>query len=90
MAVAKLTSKGQVTIPMEVRQKLRLKPGDRIDFVLEKGGEVRVKALKRPITDLLGILKGAGRRPLSVEEMKEVVVEAAAADWRRIRTQKRR
>jgi AbrB family looped-hinge helix DNA binding protein len=89
MPVATLTSKGQITIPIEVRRKLRLKPGDRIDFILEQGGGVRLKAHKRPLADLLGMLKGAGRRPLSVEETKEAVLDAVAEDWRRIRAQKR-
>jgi AbrB family looped-hinge helix DNA binding protein len=48
MVTVKLTSKGQVTIPIEVRRKLRLKPGDRIDVIIEDGGGVRVMARKRP------------------------------------------
>jgi AbrB family looped-hinge helix DNA binding protein len=88
MPVATLTSKGQITIPIEVRKKLRLQPGDRIDFILEEGGKVRLKARKRPLTELLGILKGAGRRPPSVEETKGAVLDAIAGDWRRIRAQK--
>ncbi|MGH3545797.1 MAG: AbrB/MazE/SpoVT family DNA-binding domain-containing protein [Mycobacteriales bacterium] len=34
MAVATVTSKGQITIPAQVRRTLRLKPGSRVDFVL--------------------------------------------------------
>jgi AbrB family looped-hinge helix DNA binding protein len=90
MAVATITSKGQITIPVQVRKKLRLKPGDRVDFILEEGGAVRLKAHKRPLTDLLGVLKGAGRRPLSVEETKQAVLDVAEDDWRRVRYQKRR
>jgi AbrB family looped-hinge helix DNA binding protein len=83
MAVATLTSKGQITIPVVVRRKLGLKPGDRIDFVMEASGEVRLKAKKRPLADLLGILRGSGKKPLSVEEMHDAVLDAAAEDWSR-------
>lgn len=87
MAVATLTSKGQITIPVEVRRKLGLKPGDRIDFVMEAGGEVRLKAKKRPLGDLLGILRAAVKMPLSVEQMHHAVLEAAREDWSRLRSQ---
>ena len=89
MAFATLGSKGQITIPLEVRRKLGLKAGDRIDFVLEKkSGEVLLKAKKRPLTDLLGILQGAVKRPLSVEQMHDAVLQAADEDWTRLCSQK--
>jgi AbrB family looped-hinge helix DNA binding protein len=90
MPIATLTSKGQITIPLEVRKKLRLEPGDRIDFIVGERGEVRLKAHKRPLTGLLGVLKRAGRSPLSVKETKQAVLDAAADDWRRISGQKGR
>jgi AbrB family looped-hinge helix DNA binding protein len=37
MELAKLTSKGQITIPKEIRKKLRLKEGDKVFFVEDKG-----------------------------------------------------
>jgi AbrB family looped-hinge helix DNA binding protein len=88
MAVATLTSKGQITIPVEVRRKLGLKPGDRVAFVVEAGGEVRLKAKKRPLADLLGVLQAAVKRPLSVEQMGDAVLEAANEDWSRLRSRR--
>jgi AbrB family looped-hinge helix DNA binding protein len=88
MAFATLTSKGQITIPLEVRRKLGLKPGDRIDFVLEKSGEVLLKARKRPLDDLFGILQGAVKKPLSVKQMHNAVLQAADEDWDRLCSQK--
>ena len=37
MELAKLTSKGQITIPKDIRKKLRLEKGDKVFFVEEKG-----------------------------------------------------
>jgi len=39
MELAKVTSKGQITIPIEIRRRLRLKEGDKV-FFLEEGGRV--------------------------------------------------
>ena len=37
MELAKLTSKGQITIPVEIRKRLKLKEGDKVFFLEEKG-----------------------------------------------------
>jgi AbrB family looped-hinge helix DNA binding protein len=37
MELAKLTSKGQITIPVEIRKRLKLKKGDKVFFLEEKG-----------------------------------------------------
>lgn len=37
MELAKVTSKGQITIPIEIRKKLGIKNGDKILFVEESG-----------------------------------------------------
>ena len=54
--VSTITSKGQVTIPAEVRHHLRLKPRDKIAFVIEDEGEVRLKA---PRYSSVASLRGA-------------------------------
>ena len=42
MDMAKLTSKGQITIPIDVRRKLGLKKGDKVIFI-EKGQDIVIK-----------------------------------------------
>jgi len=37
MELAKVTSKGQITIPLQIRRKLKLKEGDKVFFIEEKG-----------------------------------------------------
>lgn len=72
MSIATLTSKGQVTIPKEIRDKLSLRAGDRITFTPTQDG-VLIRAQKVPFETLRGVL---GRPPvggLSVEEMDEGV-----------------
>lgn len=78
MTTATMTSKGQVTIPAKVRQRMGLGTGDRIEFVeLETG----VFALK-PAIDDVRLLKGALRKPakpVSVADMNAAIRKRAAA-----------
>jgi antitoxin PrlF len=69
MATATVTSKGQVTIPKEVRDLLDLRSGDRLSFVVRSSGEIVLKAAKTKIRDLAGLLHRKGQRVVSIEEM---------------------
>jgi antitoxin PrlF len=71
MSIATLTTKGQVTIPKDVRDRLELKPGDRLDFLVEEDGSVRVRKRSVDILDIVGIVKT--RRRATVEEMKDAI-----------------
>ena len=88
MSQATVTSKGQVTIPKQVRERLGVGPGDRIDFVVEQDGGVRVRRLGRSVADLAGILRSPGRRPVSLRAMDESVAELLARKNERIRKQR--
>jgi len=76
MPTATLTSKGQVTIPQEVRRRLGLKTGDRVEFMYQPDGNVALKTKKIPFESLRGILKTNRKKPLSVREMNEAIAEA--------------
>lgn len=54
-----MTSKGQVTIPKDVRDRMGLNPGDQIAFFSNDHGGVDL-IRKRPITELLGSLPNNG------------------------------
>jgi antitoxin PrlF len=54
-AKAKVTTKGQVTIPKKIREKLNIQPGDFVLFV-RKGNEVVIKPA-RTLLDLRGVIK---------------------------------
>jgi AbrB family looped-hinge helix DNA binding protein len=78
MPSSTITSKGQLTVPKEIREHLGLKPGDRIDFVKDRSGRVTLKATDTDIRSLRGILKSKRKQPLSVEEMNEVIARGYA------------
>ena len=57
MAEATITSKGQITIPKDVRDRLRLKAGHRVEFYFDPGGQVIFRPRIGDIRDLRGVLK---------------------------------
>ena len=71
-----ITSKGQVTVPKPIRDKLHLKPGDKIDFMLDEDGGMRVV----PVTASVTQLKGMVREPeftVDLAEMDRAIERAA-------------
>ncbi|HSB37369.1 MAG TPA: AbrB/MazE/SpoVT family DNA-binding domain-containing protein, partial [Thermoanaerobaculia bacterium] len=66
MPTATLTSKGQVTIPKEVRDSLVIKAGDVVDFRREPDGSFRIVARKIHATALAGLLRRKGQRRVSL------------------------
>ncbi|MGH8650854.1 MAG: AbrB/MazE/SpoVT family DNA-binding domain-containing protein [Gammaproteobacteria bacterium] len=69
--LATLTSKGQVTLPKEIRDKLGLKAGSKIDFELLSDGTARLRPANLTALSIMGILKRPGQRPVSIEEVDE-------------------
>lgn len=74
MPSATVTSKGQVTIPKPIREFLRLKAGDRIDFVIDPEGWVLVRGGTAHGRELKGLLHRPGRRPVSLADMDAAIV----------------
>lgn len=83
MTVATLTSKGQTTIPKEIREKLGLKPGTKLHFNLMPDGTISVRAKTGTIMDLAGILHRPGMKAATIEEMNEAVARAVVARYKR-------
>ena len=56
--VAKVTTKGQLTVPLAVRKKLGVKPGDVLEFI-EADGEFRIRKVMKssPFDKYVGYLK---------------------------------
>jgi AbrB family looped-hinge helix DNA binding protein len=87
MATAAVTSKGQITIPIEVREELGLKAGDRIEFVKSEEGKFFIQPRKGSIKNLRGMFKWSGK-PVSVEEMNEAIATHVLEDWERFERQR--
>ncbi|MFZ5897729.1 MAG: AbrB/MazE/SpoVT family DNA-binding domain-containing protein [Bacillota bacterium] len=78
MLRTRLTSKGQVTIPVIVRRKLNLQPGDELLFDLGPEGDVKVRALKRKrLTELYASLPAKRPYPGKAEVREEVAAGLA-------------
>jgi AbrB family looped-hinge helix DNA binding protein len=78
MAVATLTSKGQTTIPKEIRDLLGLVPGDKLDFVVEGDGRVVLRPATLDVRQLRGLLRKRGRKTVSLEEMDMAIAAGAS------------
>jgi AbrB family looped-hinge helix DNA binding protein len=72
MPSASLSSKGQVTIPKAIRDLLKVRTGDRVDFVVEDE-RVVVRPGTRDLRSLRGILHRPGRKPVSIEAMDAAI-----------------
>ena len=80
MPVATLSSKGQVTIPKEVRDALRIDSGDRLSFLVRDDGVVELRPETVDLKDLYGMLKVDGK-PVTVEELNEDIARAAVESF---------
>ena len=73
MPTATMTTKGQVTIPKEIREHLKIDIGDRLSFVVQEDGSVIVKPITRDVRELGGLLRRPEQRSVSLREMDEGV-----------------
>lgn len=71
-----MTSKGQITVPKEVRDYLGVGPGDRLDFQIRDGGAVLVESETVDLRNLRGALKRRGPR-VSLAEMERAIRRGA-------------
>ena len=73
--ISTLTSKGQVTIPAEVREYLGLETNDKVAFVIDDDGVVRLRVLRYPTIASLRGAAGSLKKPLSWQEMQQIAYE---------------
>ena len=77
MMESAITVKGQATIPKEIREHLKLKPGDRLKFFLHPDGTV-VLLPKIPARAVRGMLQSRRRRPVTAAKMAKAIAEGAS------------
>jgi AbrB family looped-hinge helix DNA binding protein len=83
MPSSTISSKGQITVPKEIRQALRIDTGDRVLFVLRADGVVELRPETVDLLDLVGILEPASGRTATVEDMKSAVRRRAVSAFKK-------
>ncbi len=78
MTTATVTSKGQITIPANVRQSLNVETGDQVEFVQLELGQYLFVAANRSVTELKGMF-GKPKNIVSIEEMNRVIASRGAS-----------
>jgi antitoxin PrlF len=73
MPTATVTSRGQITLPKEVRELLRVDTGDQVDFFVNERGDVIVRPVSLDVTHLRGLLRRPRKRPVSVDTMNAAI-----------------
>jgi AbrB family looped-hinge helix DNA binding protein len=79
MSTATITSKGQITIPVAVRNVLGLQPGDRIEFVEIDNGQFNIVVATKPVTALKGLIRKP-IKPVSIDDMNAAIARQGAAN----------
>jgi len=69
MAEAAVTSKGQITIPAEIRRLMNLSPQDKVVFTLLPNGTTIMRAKNRSIASLAKSVKSS-KKKVSINDMK--------------------
>jgi AbrB family looped-hinge helix DNA binding protein len=80
MPTATLTSKGQVTLPKEIRERLGLRPGHQLSFELEDDGRIVVRVKTVPLMSLAGSLRRRGRKR-TLRQIEEGIGRGAAQSF---------
>lgn len=94
---ARMSTKGQVTLPAEIRHRLALREGDRVDFYIDAvTGTVSLVARNRTLADLAGIIDHAPSQLPSTSEIKTLIGQhlveddsRIAAEWNEFETWRR-
>ena len=85
MPRATITSKGQLTLPKEVRSRLGVDLGDQVEFRIEADGSITVTSVRGSARELYGMLQTNGGATTSTEDMDRAISDRAASDDDRIR-----
>ena len=78
MTIATMTSKGQITVPKDVREDMGLTPGSKLLFVKVREGFYRLVPRTGRASDLIGLLYDPARPTMTMEEMNEAIAEGGA------------
>ena len=86
--IVTLTSKGQLTLPKAIRDRMQLDAGSKLDFSIQEDGTLKARPM-RSVSSLFGILHRPGMKTLTVEQMNEARDAYLLEDDRRIRAEQK-
>lgn len=77
-----VTAKGQITLKREILQHLGALPGDKVAVDLLADGRIEIRPIRPTgkISDIFGMLKRKGQRPVSIDEMNDVIAKGWAGE----------
>ena len=81
-----VTSKGQFTLPREVREKMGIAPGDRMELFVTRQGETILRPLTKPASAIFG--RGRGYAGTAKGDPMDAITEEIATKGRQTRTRK--
>ncbi|MCD6271973.1 MAG: AbrB/MazE/SpoVT family DNA-binding domain-containing protein [Deltaproteobacteria bacterium] len=73
MAIATLTTKGQVTIPKKIRESLKLHTGDKIEIIVTEKREAIIRPISKKVDDVFCKLHKPGRKAVTLEAIDDSV-----------------
>jgi antitoxin PrlF len=73
MAIATLTTKGQVTIPKSIRDSLKLHSGDKIEIIVTEKREAIIRPISKSVDDIFCKLHKPGRESVTIEDMDDSI-----------------
>jgi len=73
MALATLTTKGQVTIPKAIRDSLKLNTGDKIEIVVTDKREAIIRPVSKKVDEIFCKLHKPGSKAVSIEAMEDAI-----------------
>jgi len=73
MALATLTTKGQVTIPKKIRELLKLHTGDKIEIIVTEKREAIIRPISKKVDEVFCKLQQSGRKTVSIEAMNDAI-----------------
>jgi len=73
MALATLTTKGQVTIPKQIRETLKLHTGDKIEIIITNNREALIRPISKKVDDIFNKLYDPKRKSVSIESMNDAI-----------------
>ena len=82
MALATLTTKGQVTIPKEVRESLKLHTGNKIEIFVTDAGEAIIRPVLKTVDEVFSKLHCKNQKVMSVDSMNNAIKDRMRARFK--------